>query len=337
MLQEHAQWIKDKEVLGELKERNERKALNDVEKKRLSELETKVDKMQKDDQKRFKDLTDKKTALEADKGKNAEEIKRIDSELHYINVRMGKERDTDEDLSRVICRYNSGDPMLIEKEFGRGRVVFSTTTADTSWSGVPTKGVYVVLMHELVKYLVQNNNTQNLIVGDPLIQRFTQKYPLVTIVAPDKKQYTTQTQMVQGMASTFKVEFPDPPVPGKNPPQGMEDGGLRNAGAYKLILGESGDKDAKNENVSYFVVNRNPLESKLNYINKETMKTKFPEFNVTVLSGVTEIPPSQYGKEFWWWLVWLVLGLACLESILAMLFGQRSVVSEKIAGVGQHK
>jgi hypothetical protein len=51
----------------------------------------------------------------------------------------------------------NGDPLLVEKKVGPGRVLLFTTSADLEWSDLPFKTVYLPLMQSLVSYLSGNN------------------------------------------------------------------------------------------------------------------------------------------------------------------------------------
>jgi len=50
----------------------------------------------------------------------------------------------------------NGDPLLIEKKIGRGRVLLFTTSADRDWSDFPFKTAYLPLVQSLVTYLARD-------------------------------------------------------------------------------------------------------------------------------------------------------------------------------------
>lgn len=53
----------------------------------------------------------------------------------------------------VLARLESGDPFLVEKNFGEGRVVLTATAADADWSNLPLRPSYLPLMQRLSVYL----------------------------------------------------------------------------------------------------------------------------------------------------------------------------------------
>jgi hypothetical protein len=63
-------------------------------------------------------------------------------------------------------RYATGDPALITAEFGKGRSILVTTSADMDWTNLPAKGDYVSLMLSAVSYLAGSRNVaRNVITG----------------------------------------------------------------------------------------------------------------------------------------------------------------------------
>lgn len=53
----------------------------------------------------------------------------------------------------VLLTLANGDPFLIEKKIGAGRVLLITTAADRDWSDLPLKTAYVPLVQSMARYL----------------------------------------------------------------------------------------------------------------------------------------------------------------------------------------
>lgn len=71
--------------------------------------------------------------------------------------------------AKVVLGTTSGDPLMVEKPFGRGRVVLVGTSADTSWTPAPILPAYVPLVQEVLAFCVGGElKRQNVAVGDPL-------------------------------------------------------------------------------------------------------------------------------------------------------------------------
>ncbi|PYR30774.1 MAG: hypothetical protein DMF90_26945, partial [Acidobacteria bacterium] len=56
---------------------------------------------------------------------------------------------------RVLARYDDGAVTAAERRVGMGRVVALTTTLDDSWNDLARKPIYLPLVHQLVRYLSQ--------------------------------------------------------------------------------------------------------------------------------------------------------------------------------------
>jgi hypothetical protein len=73
--------------------------------------------------------------------------------------------------ANVIVSLDIGTPWLVEKAFGRGRVILCATPCDSDWSDLPVRKFFVPLMHELVYYLAEGGRPdRNVLVGTTLVQ-----------------------------------------------------------------------------------------------------------------------------------------------------------------------
>jgi hypothetical protein len=55
--------------------------------------------------------------------------------------------------ARVIASLSNGKPLLIERPYGRGRVIMFTTTLGMAWNRLPMTGAYLPLVQSTVRYL----------------------------------------------------------------------------------------------------------------------------------------------------------------------------------------
>src|SRR4029079_17600740 len=70
---------------------------------------------------------------------------------------------------RVVLRYESGAPALVEAEIGRGRVLLLTTTIDREWTDLPIRPGFLPLVQEAARFLAgapSGEETTALNVGD---------------------------------------------------------------------------------------------------------------------------------------------------------------------------
>ncbi len=72
----------------------------------------------------------------------------------FSSVRVyGYRRLTPADGARVLARYDDGQPALVERAVGRGRMAVWTTSVDLSWNDVALKPVFLPFVHQLVRTL----------------------------------------------------------------------------------------------------------------------------------------------------------------------------------------
>ena len=97
----------------------------------------------------------------------------------YIKVKplgstaSGGEGPSDADLRQnpphVALALGNGDPLIVTRAAGRGRVVLVTTSADTSWTMLPAWGTYLPLVRQILDWCVAGHaQPQNVAVGDTL-------------------------------------------------------------------------------------------------------------------------------------------------------------------------
>lgn len=53
----------------------------------------------------------------------------------------------------VLARFDTGEPALVERVAGRGRVMVFASTLDLSWNDLPLKPVFLPFIHQLGRYL----------------------------------------------------------------------------------------------------------------------------------------------------------------------------------------
>jgi len=79
--------------------------------------------------------------------------------------------DLAEKFARLMESVRYGDPLLVGKRYGKGRVLAYLTTAGSAWNDFPNgpaRPYYVMLMLEMQKYLASMGTDVNRIVGSPL-------------------------------------------------------------------------------------------------------------------------------------------------------------------------
>jgi len=98
---------------------------------------------------------------------------------------------------RVLLALQDGRPLLVDKDLGRGRVLFFAASADRDWTDLPTHPAYVPLIHGLVGYagrLSAAAQRPGAIMPEPtrLLGRAEDDGTTVTIRTPDGQERLTR-------------------------------------------------------------------------------------------------------------------------------------------------
>lgn len=69
---------------------------------------------------------------------------------------------------KVVAQFEDGTPMIVERAFGKGNVLLFSFAPRPEASTLPTRKVFVPLLHQTVRYLarVESAARRNLVVGD---------------------------------------------------------------------------------------------------------------------------------------------------------------------------
>ncbi|MBI2194581.1 MAG: BatA domain-containing protein [Planctomycetes bacterium] len=72
--------------------------------------------------------------------------------------------------AKCLASYDNDAPAILERRVGEGRVILFTSSCDPEWTDLPKRGIYVPLMHQLVRYLAPRDreSRSNLLVGEAL-------------------------------------------------------------------------------------------------------------------------------------------------------------------------
>ncbi|MEE2877233.1 MAG: BatA domain-containing protein [Candidatus Neomarinimicrobiota bacterium] len=76
------------------------------------------------------------------------------------------------DLERAdeLLSLSNGEPFLVEKEIGSGRVLLFTAPPDLSWTDLPVRGIFVPLLHRMLIYLTaEMSDDLEVVVGESLV------------------------------------------------------------------------------------------------------------------------------------------------------------------------
>ncbi len=106
--------------------------------------------------------------------------------FEYFRVAVG-----DGTSSRVVLKFQSGDPAIVEKSLGRGRVILVTTAPDLSWGTWPVQRSFPPLVHETVRYAIAGRlGERQHLVGGPIVRTVqpTERISGARVLRPDGEQ-----------------------------------------------------------------------------------------------------------------------------------------------------
>mgnify|MGYP002623009414 CR=1 FL=1 len=199
----------------------------------------------------------------------------------------------------IPARFTNGDPFLSITRSGRGRVALLSIPLDADGSTMPTKSVYVALLHELLFFLsAADSLPRNLNVGNPLMQ------PLIEGAADDG----------------FRVTLPDgttavPLITGQPPVVRFED--TAQPGVYTLEQPRRSRTGATAAETARFVVNFDRGEADLTPLSTSEIEQLSAGGRISFLDSPDELEDRLFTDdsrtELWQLLAVTVLGLLCLE------------------------
>jgi hypothetical protein len=195
-----------------------------------------------------------------------------------------------------MARLDTGDPFLMEKACGEGRVIVCCTACDADWGNLPLRPFFLPLMQQLVTHLASKvYPPRNVEIG----QRLAAFVPpalagqRAVLVGPDgsKQEVPIAKQEMHGL-----VEY----------------GATTRPGLYLLEL-PGGD-------VIHFVVRTPAVESNPARLGAEALQALAKDMNATVVTTAEEYEHldqrRRFGREIWVPILWVVLSLLFVELLL---------------------
>ena len=206
----------------------------------------------------------------------------------------------------VVLRLANGDPLLVEKDFGRGRVMLCACPLDASWSNLTMRNAYVVLVHELIYYLSSPLlPVRNIPAGEPLVVKLPEKAPadVVELLLP---MGGLRRLPVERRGGTRTATYAD----------------TTEAGLYEVTY--RGSRGLVRE---YYVVNFEPAESDLTLLGPSSREILTDQTTMRfyddwrTLEGALRVGHGI--REFWLWLAVLTVMLLVSEVALTRKFSSR--------------
>jgi hypothetical protein len=208
--------------------------------------------------------------------------------------------------SRVIATFRNGDPLLIDRSFGRGRVLLETTTLDADWNTLPLTNFYLPMLQSSIRYLASANSVnRNLAPGEPIEAAFDNAIDnKATVVRPDG---ATEVDLVR-IGDRLEARFDDTAEPGR----------------YALKVRTKSGEQREN-----FVVTTPREESDLTPLDEARWQSLAKSLHFTRIDSdrdklASAISGGRSGRELWMTVLGLVMALSVSELVLARLWTQEA-------------
>lgn len=100
------------------------------------------------------------------------------------------------EAASILAMFDDGNPAILEKTLGRGKVVMFTFPLDVEWSQLPVKPLFLPMLYTLAEYLPPRRGVEaSWTVGQPIFlgKRFAAGTP-ITMNTPDGAEVTLQPE-----------------------------------------------------------------------------------------------------------------------------------------------
>lgn len=191
----------------------------------------------------------------------------------------------------VLGRYDSGDPFLIERDVGQGKLLVYTSTFSTGWTDFPVNELYVPFVYQLVRYLQHDAETRQQYTVGEVVALGGRPGEVWEVQAPDNRLFRA-TVDEQGTAFFRETEQPGHYV--------AERGGER----------------------FFFAVNVDPAEAELDFRDAEEAYAAVvpPSDDLPsdpARAGLASVADEEQRQRFWMLLLLAALALFALETVWA--------------------
>lgn len=208
--------------------------------------------------------------------------------------------------ARLLLALENGDPLLMERELGRGRVAVWASSANRAWTNFPINPAYVMLAQQLATHVTGRSGGATALVG----QRLALPLPESAVVAgPDGRELPLDRGADrQGQPEAVVV----PRAPG-------------------LLEVMEGGKPA-----ALAAVNVDDTESDVTVIRGRSLRSAAAALGARLIDVEDDIRGSaerrRGGRELWRMILMALLGVLLLESLLAGWFGRSAAESAEPRG-----
>ncbi len=231
----------------------------------------------------------------------------------------------------VLARLRNRKPLIVQRQFGDGRVVAFLTSVTPDWNNWALEPSFIVVALQLQSFISNRTVSEDRLIGGPLqVQVDAQRYrPGITFVAP----VASRTAERQIEMTAKPVASDDSPllsaVLGIDPQTRALDGQTDLSGIYEARLRSLDGLPNRRR----YALNVNTIESDLTLPDEQQLRESMAPVQVVITDADQLLyeTDTQAGYSWSYILLWVLIGMLLIEQILAY---SASYHPKKLASVG---
>lgn len=225
--------------------------------------------------------------------------------------------------AQILATMDQGLPWIVERPFGRGRVLLFALPPQPTWTNLPLRRVFIPLMSRTVSYLSggESSRSHDEVHNEIILARggWDQNQP-VHVQTPSGQRVQASVRAQDGQVVAF--------LPGH---------AVEQPGWYQVqwpgVMGQSGSSRTGLQNALawVFAANVSVSESKTESLSPELMQKQAGSWRVLTASATLDdatmqarilswLDEARAGRAVWDALLWLVLVVLLIEPVVANLF-----------------
>ena len=210
--------------------------------------------------------------------------------------------------SKVILRLTNGVPIMVEGNYGSGKVILLASTVDREWNDLCIHPTFLPLIQQTVQYLANalvSKDAGKLVAGQVVELPVTSDITSAKVLGPAGNYYEPELIKEKG-ARRIRIESTDLPGP------------------YYIKFGREGKKSVKkfdaNQADRVLVLNMDPIESDLTPVNADEVMARIRSDAVRIVKPGEPLDAqgvsARETKPYAWLFLYLLVGMTILERYM---------------------
>ncbi len=115
--------------------------------------------------------------------------------------------------ARILAWFRGGEPALVERKKGRGKILWFTSACDLAWGDWPRGRMYLPMIHQMIAYssgLADGGRIRQAVAGDERKPGLVESEGRVEVVNPDPLESRTTRCTPKEFADRFGFQLPVP-------------------------------------------------------------------------------------------------------------------------------